>query len=190
MELMLTLAVAAVIMGIAVPNFTAFIRNNRLTSGANDLLASVQLARTEAIKRQVSVAVCASANPTVAVPTCSGGPFVAGWVVWVDADNDWIPDNNVNEPVLSRHLALDNTLTVRSDNNGRMRYQASGFASPASGGFTPTLNIAMCDARGIVTQGTSSTGRALVLTATGRARVTRVQTEVAAAMTTIGGSCP
>lgn len=187
---MLTLAVAAVIMGLAVPNFTAFIRNNRLTSGANDLLGSLQLARTESIKRQVAVGVCATANPTAAVPVCSNGPFAAGWVVWVDADNDWIPDNNVNEPVLSRHLALDTTLTVRSDNNGRMRYQATGFASPASGGITPTLNVAMCDVRGVVAQGTNSTARALVLTATGRARVTRVQTEVAAAMATIGGTCP
>jgi type IV fimbrial biogenesis protein FimT len=189
MELMLTLAVAAVIMGIAVPNFNSFIRNNRLTSGANDLLASMQLARTEAVKRQVSVGVCATSNPNVAVPACNGGPFRA-WVVWVDADNDWVPDNNANEPVLQRHQPLDGSITVLSDNDGRVRYLASGFAAAPGGGITPTANVAMCDDRGIGAVGGNSLGRAILITPTGRVRVTRAPGEVSDAVDDIGGTCP
>jgi len=51
-ELMVTLSVAAILMAIAIPNIRNFLSNNRLSSGVNDLLHSIQVARTEAIKRQ------------------------------------------------------------------------------------------------------------------------------------------
>src|SRR5262245_17474788 len=98
MELMVVLALVAVLMGIAVPNFREFSRNHRLTATANDLVSSLARARNEAIKRQLPVAMCATANPNGTPPNCSNGAYTA-WVVWVDADNDWVPDNNVNEPV-------------------------------------------------------------------------------------------
>jgi type IV fimbrial biogenesis protein FimT len=194
MELMVVLAIASVIMGLAVPNFRTFIRNSRLTSSANDLLGSISLARTEAIKRQLPVAVCATTDPNVAVPVCSGAwtqGASSAWVVWVDADNDWVPDNNVNEPVLQRHVALDNTITVRSDNNGRIRYQLTGFTSPASGGITPTANVAICDSRGTATTTTGlSAARAVRISATGRPRVSSTKAEVDATLAAIGAACP
>lgn len=49
-----------------------FRRNNRLSSASNDLLGALQLARTEAIKRQRTVALCATADPQAAEPACSG----------------------------------------------------------------------------------------------------------------------
>lgn len=193
MELMIVLGIAAVIMGIAVPNFQTFVRNNRLTGSANDLLSSISLARTEAIKRQLPVAVCASADPNVAVPVCSGAwsQATSGWVVWVDADNDWVPDNNPNEPVLQRHSALDASITLRSDNNGRIKYQLTGFSSLPSGGITPTANIALCDSRGTVaTVGGLSAARSVRISATGRPRVSKSKTEVDATLAAIGASCP
>ena len=54
LELMITLAVAGTLAAIAVPNMRDFMRNNRLSSSANDLLRSVQVARSEAVKRQAS----------------------------------------------------------------------------------------------------------------------------------------
>lgn len=190
MELMVVLAIVGVIMGLAVPNFGVYIRNSRLTAAANDLLGSITRARTEAIKRQVPVAVCATSNPNAAVPTCNDGPFTA-WVVWVDADNDWVPDNNVNEPVLDRHPALDASLTVQSDNDGRVKYLFTGFAAPASGGITPTSNIAMCDDRGTaLTIAGVSAARAIRIAATGRARVTKDQADVDNTLAAIGENCP
>ena len=194
MELMVVLAVVGIIMGFAVPNFNLYVRNSRLTGAANDLLASVALARSEAIKRQLPVGLCASANPNVANPVCSGATATAfrqGWFVWVDADNDWVPDNNAAEPVLDRHDALDTTLTVRSNNSRRIRYLANGFISGAGPFGANTNNIAMCDARGTdPTVGGVSAGRALRITATGRPRVTKIQADVDAALAVINTSCP
>ena len=52
MELMVTLALVGILVGLAVPSMREFIRNNRLTGGANDVLRALRLARSEAIKRQ------------------------------------------------------------------------------------------------------------------------------------------
>ena len=82
-ELMITLAVAGTLAAIAVPNMRDFMRNNRLSSSANDMLRSVQVARSEAVKRQAIVAVCASSDPDAADPTCSGGAL-NGWIVFQD----------------------------------------------------------------------------------------------------------
>src|SRR5262249_13104330 len=88
-ELMVTLAIAALLLGLAVPNFRQFLYNNRLTGDTNDLLAAMNFARTEAIKRQVPVVICASSNPTAALPTCSGSwanGASSAWIVWADAN--------------------------------------------------------------------------------------------------------
>ena len=59
-ELMVTLAVAAILMAIATPSFIALINGNRLTSTANELVSSLQLARSEALRRNTQVRVCRS----------------------------------------------------------------------------------------------------------------------------------
>ncbi len=83
-ELMVVLSIAAAVLVIGVPNFNRFRLNNRLTNVANDMLGATVLARTEAIKRQVTVALCPSANPTAAEPTCTANSTV-GWIVFEDS---------------------------------------------------------------------------------------------------------
>ena len=64
LEIMLVIALLAILLGLGAPSFTEFMRNSRITGKANDLLAGLNLARTEAIKRHVPVTVCAT-------PACS-----------------------------------------------------------------------------------------------------------------------
>ena len=64
MELMVTLVVAAVVLGLGVPSFREFQRNNRLTVSANDMLSLAISSRNEALRRQAVVSLCPSANPT------------------------------------------------------------------------------------------------------------------------------
>ena len=180
-ELMVTLAVAGVLAMIAVPNMRTFLQNNRLSSASNDLLRSFYLARTEAIKHQTNVAVCASAAPVAAAPACSYGPF-NGWIVFQDTNFNWQWDNG--EPIFERHVLLDTSVTVKTDNNGIEIYQATGFASPA-GAKNPTRNILLCDIRGNQMVGTNSVERAVLIAASGRVRVSATSADVAAA-----GTCP
>ncbi len=57
-ELMVTIAVLAILASIAVPGFQSIIQNNRATTMANELTTAVNLARSEAVKRGVEVSVC------------------------------------------------------------------------------------------------------------------------------------
>jgi type IV fimbrial biogenesis protein FimT len=61
-ELMVAIAVLAISIGLATPSFTLLVNSNRLTSHSNELVASIQLARSEAIRRNARVAVCGSSD--------------------------------------------------------------------------------------------------------------------------------
>lgn len=184
-ELMLTLAVAGVLAAIAVPNMRTFVLNNHLSGASNDLLRSFQMARSEAIKRQHDVVVCASTDPTATNPACSYGSF-NGWVVFEDKNSNWQFDSG--EAVIERHGVLNSDILVRTDQNGIESYHPSGFANPPNATLmkTPTRNIVICDKRGIGESNGSSLGRALLISQTGRVRVTKVYDEVSAAATAAG----
>jgi type IV fimbrial biogenesis protein FimT len=93
-ELLVTLSVAAIMLSIAVPAFTELTVNSRLTTQANDVVGALNLARSEAIKRNASVSFCrvdrdtdtACANQTRAwtnwiVTTGTGGNVMRRGVV-------------------------------------------------------------------------------------------------------------
>ena len=75
-ELMISIAVAAILFGIAVPQFSAVTQNARMTSARNGLFTAMQLARTEAITRGVHVVVCASSDGEGCGASWSGGSIV------------------------------------------------------------------------------------------------------------------
>jgi type IV fimbrial biogenesis protein FimT len=77
-ELMVTLLLLAILLGIAVPSFRDASLSSRLTGYANDLVAGVQIARSEAIKRNLSVTLCASEDGA----TCAEDVgWEVGWIV-------------------------------------------------------------------------------------------------------------
>lgn len=84
-ELLITLAVAAVLLGLAVPSWINLVQSNRVAAESNSLIGALQLARSEAVTRGTRVSVCASANPGVSAPTCSGSAnWHTGWIVFTD----------------------------------------------------------------------------------------------------------
>ncbi len=77
-ELMVVLVITAILFAIAVPFFRDASLGARLSAAANNLVASVQLARSEAIKRNASVTLCASTDGA----TCAGsGGWEQGWII-------------------------------------------------------------------------------------------------------------
>jgi len=77
LELMITLVVATILLLVAVPSFEDIIVNNRLSAYAGRFTSSVQLARSEAIKRNTQVSVCVSSDGT----SCGSGNWQQGWIV-------------------------------------------------------------------------------------------------------------
>lgn len=84
-ELVITLAVAAIIVGMAAPAFTSMIHAGRAQSMADEFAAALNYARTEALKLSTRVSICASNDGT----SCSGS-WGDGWIIFQDyvvADN-------------------------------------------------------------------------------------------------------
>ena len=78
-ELMVTLAVAAIVLAIAIPSFNTQILNSRSLALGEDFAAAVNFARVEAVTRRARVSVCASSNGLA----CGGG-WDSGFIAFVD----------------------------------------------------------------------------------------------------------
>lgn len=96
-ELVMTLAISAILLTIAVPSFQSIVAMNRVSGITNELTASLQLARSEAIKRGRSVSVCKSSDLDAAItataPACATATTTTwpdGWLVFVDVNGDGI----------------------------------------------------------------------------------------------------
>ena len=84
-ELMVTLAIAVILLAIAVPGFQSLIRSNRLTTTTNAFIAALNLARMEAIKRNARVTLCKTADPNATKPNCAASAtWSQGAIVFVD----------------------------------------------------------------------------------------------------------
>ena len=95
LELLVTLAIAAILISVGVPGFRNVIMDNRLVNHANQFVTSVNLARSAAVRYQRNATICTSTNYDAAVPTCGGGSdWSRGWIVWVDKDRDDATDAN------------------------------------------------------------------------------------------------
>jgi type IV fimbrial biogenesis protein FimT len=160
-ELMVTLAIAVILMTVAVPGYQSFILNARRTLVANDLVLALAYAKSEAVKRGVRVTVCSRQDDA----TCAGSTtWDSGWLVFVDNNGDGVVDTD--DIVLQVYPPLPNGSTLRAG-RARVTFQSTGF----SPGFNDTLHL--CDPRGV------GEDRNIVLSLQGR-----VKTESGT------GSCP
>ena len=134
-ELMVTLAVLAILVAIATPSFTAIINSNRLTGNANELLASLQLARSDAVTRNTSVRLCRSVDSATCV-TATNATW-AGWITVVEATGVVLRVNTVKVPIqVSASPAI-------SDNTDRIVFRPDGKARDAAGALL-LAQMAVC----------------------------------------------
>src|SRR4051812_20867359 len=76
-EIMVTLAIASVLIGLAVPAFNGFVAQRALTAEVNDFLVTIQYARSEAGRRGTTVSVQA------VDPSAAANEWGPGWCVVV-----------------------------------------------------------------------------------------------------------
>jgi type IV fimbrial biogenesis protein FimT len=131
-ELIITLTIAGILMAIAAPNMSGFVARSRLASQVNELIADMNLARNEAIKRSTTTGVCATAvNGAACAP---GGNWANGWLVYyVDPATAASVTIKIHE-----QLSGNNTLTAPSD---ALIFSKSGFLTSATGSIT------LCDVK-------------------------------------------
>jgi type IV fimbrial biogenesis protein FimT len=159
-ELLVTIAVAAVLLTLAVPSMRTLIQNMRMTSQANDLISDINFARSEAIKRSANVTICQSADSTAASPTCStGADWKVGRIIFIDSDSDG--QHASTEELLRIREPLDGNNTLTSGVN-LVVYARNGATTAGA-----KIDFNLCDTRG------ASAGRNISIEATGRAAITK-----------------
>lgn len=109
LELMLAVAIVAIVAGFAVPSFLSTVRANRTVTINNELVSALTLARSEAIKRGNRVTVCPTADQT----TClAGGTWESGWMVFEDPAGAGTVDSG--EDILRVWEAATGGTTIRA----------------------------------------------------------------------------
>jgi type IV fimbrial biogenesis protein FimT len=81
-ELMVALAVVAILVGIATPTYRQFSGNSRTVATTNSLVGALAVARSEALRRATPVTVCPSTNMQVCTGTTD---WSNGWIVFTDS---------------------------------------------------------------------------------------------------------
>ncbi|MDJ0926956.1 MAG: GspH/FimT family pseudopilin [Gammaproteobacteria bacterium] len=194
-ELMVVLAVLATVLSVGIPAFNQFTAANRMTASVNDVMAALQLARSEAIKRRGTVTVCASANPEAVIPACAAsGGLTQGWIVFTDLNSNAAVDPG--EPILASGAAAPADIAANSSfangGAGNPCYAAFGddgrlanLAAPPSANLT---DLQFCDHRGNVdTGGGIAAGRWIRLSPNGRPQLVRERARIQGVDNPLGG---
>lgn len=120
-ELMIVIAVLAILAAVAVPNMQSVAVGNRLTSQTNELLAAMQLARSEAIRLNVPVSFCRADNPGDLVCSGTDEPWENWIVVAPGMPNPLLRSGTIdNRLAVETSPAVGTTLTFGADSLARV----------------------------------------------------------------------
>jgi type IV fimbrial biogenesis protein FimT len=153
-ELLCTLTVSALLLGLGVPSFHRFLLDSRRTADVNAFVLAVQVARTEAAKRGEAVVLCPSRDASRCANDEKG--YGAGWIVFYDRDSKSPPQRSDTEPLIYAY---------------RSEILGSIVGNRAYFDFRPIMRrstngtLVFCDERG------GSSARAVIVSYTGRPRV-------------------
>ncbi len=86
-ELMVAIAIVAILVGIAAPSFRSMILSKNMASAVNSFLTDMRFARSEAIRRGGGVVMCQSASAETSTPSCDTNGWATGWIIFHDLDN-------------------------------------------------------------------------------------------------------
>jgi type IV fimbrial biogenesis protein FimT len=121
-EMLVTVALVAILATVAVPSFAELIRNGRATAQTNELIGSLHLARSEAITRAEPVVLCASSSGTA----CTGAAsWSDGWMVFVDRGGAVGSFDPASDEALRIYPALGGDSRLSSA-SGFLRYRPDG----------------------------------------------------------------
>lgn len=154
-ELLVTIAVASVVLTLGLPSFGRLAADKRLRAETDALFHAVHLARKSSMTRRRAVSLCPSTDGETCEP---GFDWSAGWLLFANVDRDDPPRLDPGEPVLMHR---------RVNKDVRIEANRRGFTLRSTQLRATNGTLVVCDRTG------RATTRALVVSYTGRPRVAR-----------------
>jgi len=136
-ELIIVMAIVAILLSIGVPSYRYVTNSYRMSSEVNGLLGDLMYARAEAVKEGQWVTACASTDGV----TCSGSTaWNTGWIVFSN------PPNGAQPTVGVLRLQQKFTGTTPDSFNASnvvsaVTYNREGFATTAVGFPSTTITL-------------------------------------------------
>lgn len=136
LELMVAVAVVAIVAAIGYPAMTSLVSNSSLGGAANEMVATLQLARLEALRLNRTVTVCRSTDGL----RCSTGAVWNSWITIADRDRDGAADDVLRVSSLPAAVQLRASEAIK---NSRIAFRPDGLAH-AAGGSLLNAWVAVC----------------------------------------------
>lgn len=161
-ELLVAVLLLVIVVTIAMPSFQSTIQNNRVVTLANDLVFALNLARSEAIKRGVSVSICPASNSNF---DACGTNWDNGWLIFVNPDENTTFANNSTEILLRAQQIQGQGMSITTNPAVNLAtYNSAGFAAPGTGNLNISVTGSGC---------TTNNSRLITISLTGRISTTK-----------------
>jgi type IV fimbrial biogenesis protein FimT len=165
-ELMVTLTISLVLIGIAIPSFMRITAQNKLATSANHFNHAMTFARQAAISMNTPVTLCA--GDTTGCFAASSWNWAKGWLAFIDRDHDGALDAGERILQTGTPFGADIFIAGNTPLKKPVVFMPLGQAERVSGAFAGG-RLRVC-----VPAPIENNARDLVLSITGRVRVERV----------------
>jgi type IV fimbrial biogenesis protein FimT len=175
LELLVVLAIAAVLATLAAPSLVQFVTRSAMQSVSNDFIGSLQRARTEAVNLNMCVTICKSNSTSNAAPRCTpgaAGDYAAddwhmGWIIYRNPSCDRNvttadPANAGNIVIVRQPGDSRYTLVVESGGPKSMTFGSQGYP-----GLAAAARFSLKDSQ----NSNSQFNRSICLDSLGRTRI-------------------
>lgn len=134
-EMMTTVTLASVFMVVGVPGFQQIILGNQRAGITNELIAAIQLARIEAVRRGERVTLCRKKADEASCATNDTG-YEQGWLVFVDTNgNASVPETDPEVIRVGSGAPRNVTLRGKTDVKDYISFMPDGLARKTDGAY-------------------------------------------------------
>jgi type IV fimbrial biogenesis protein FimT len=140
-ELLVAVVIVGIAVSLALPNFSSLVQDTRLSGEANDMLAALNYARSEAVARNTRVTMCPSSDNGKSCANDSNS-WKYGWVIFVDAGTVGTIDDG--DAVLRVQGAIAGAKVGASSGLGNFVSYVSNGQTSASDGSQQAGTLTLC----------------------------------------------
>ena len=167
-ELMVVVSIIAILAALALPSMRQFFGSWQVSNAVNSFTGSVQLARSEAVKRGRIVRMCRSENGTSCATATGTNGWVSGWIVYVDNDSSGTGVTTADEIVL-KQAGFSSFANITSNATDATPLAFTPFGLLQNGAGAQGINFNW--------DGSTALRKALCVSFTGRTRIVADNTD-------------